>query len=107
MMEELQFPLNFDHCPNCGSTKRLAETVAKQEKEKGKISEDTHVVMVSYQTLVADPRKMILTVPIISTFVDICADCGTLYCVHAELGMASPSMPYPKSGVPPFGGGRG
>jgi len=91
-MEELKFPIDFDSCPNCGSTRRLAEEVMRKEKDKGKVGEDTKPFAFSGQSLMADPRKTFLSAPILLTFYDVCADCGTVYCVHAELGTATPQM---------------
>ena len=91
-MEELKFPVDFTSCPNCGSTRRIAEEVMNREKEKGKIGQEAKTFAFMQQSLIADPRKPFIAAPILLTMYDICADCGTVYCVHAELGTATPKM---------------
>lgn len=107
MTEELKFPLEFNTCPSCGGTKRLAETVMQQEKEKGKIGEDVKAAIFSPPPVVIiDPRRMSLSSPVIITRFDICIEeqddgtlCGTLYCIRADLGTATPGVKPPK--MPP------
>ncbi len=105
MTEELKFPLKFTKCPICGSTRRLAEELVKQEKEKGKIGLDANAFLFQQQTLIMDPRKVILSFPVCITFYDACLDCGTTYCVHAELMQGAPQMKQPPLGgnMRPFG----
>jgi uncharacterized Zn finger protein len=85
MEQELQFPIEFTNCPCCGSTERLAEIIANQEKEKGKISKTAHGAVIVQKSVIADPNRLALSAPVLVTFLDICANCGTVYCVHAEL----------------------
>lgn len=105
MPEELKFPLNYTKCPVCGSTKRVAETLVKQEQEKGKIRPGVNTFLFMQQTLVMDPSKILVSVPVLLTFYDVCLDCGTVYCVHAELGQGTPQMKQPPPGgnMRPFG----
>jgi len=91
-MEEVKFPIDFDSCPNCGSTRKLAEEVMRKEKDKGKVGEEAKPFAFFGQSLMADPRRPFISAPILLTFYDVCADCGTVYCVHAELGTATPQM---------------
>ena len=93
MIEELKFPLKFDSCPNCGSTKRIAGSVAEQEKEKGRIGKDAQGFIQKLSAIITDPRIAALQAPIVIAFMDICSDCGTYYCVLAQLGTATPGPP--------------
>jgi len=104
MEEELKFPLEFKTCPNCGSTRRVAGTIAEQEREKGKISKEVQACIKQVTCIIADPRMVTLQAPAIIAFVDICADCGTMYCIRAQLGTATPSSPSGKGpGMKDFG----
>jgi len=87
----LKFPLDFNECPSCGSTKRVAETVLNQEKEAKRISANARAAIHVAKSMIADPRIMGLKAPVIISFWDICADCGAVYCVHTELGTATPT----------------
>jgi len=104
MEEELKFPLEFNECPNCGSTRRVAGIIAEQEREKGKIGKDAQMALHQFTSIIADPRMVTLQAPAIIAYVDICADCGTLYCIHAQLGTAAPGSSQGKgSGMKGFG----
>ena len=107
MPEELKFPLEFTACPVCGSTRKLAEELVKQEQEKGKIGADANPFLFQQQTLIMDPRKVILSFPVLISFYDVCLGtddkpCGTVYCVHTELVQGAPQMKQP----PPSGNMR-
>lgn len=93
MAEELKFPLEFKECPNCGSTKKVAGTIAEQEKKKGKISKEAQACIQQVTCIITDPRMVPLQAPVILIFLDICADCGTVYCIRAQLGVATPKPP--------------
>lgn len=88
--EEIKFPLEFTQCPSCGSTKRIAAMLLEKEKEKGKAGKDTTGIIQTIQAIIADPRHIVLSAPVVMALVDICADCGTLYCILAQTGTATP-----------------
>ena len=91
--KELKFPLTWSKCPNCGSTRRIAGEIIEQERKKGRIGEGvTAVSFVAPPIMIADPRKIILASPMLMTFYDVCADCGTLYCVRAEMKTVTPKI---------------
>jgi len=102
--EELKFPLSFDQCPNCGSERKIAGEILKQEKEKGKISPGVKAFISTSNSVIADMGRTWLSAPIISTFYDVCGDCGTYYCIHAELGIATPQLGQQPPQVKGFGG---
>ena len=64
----------------------------EQEKEKGKAGPDTRGILQVIQTIVADPRRAILQAPGLAAYVDMCLDCGTLYCVRVDGGKVTPQM---------------
>ena len=111
MPDEIKFPLTFERCPNCGGTRRLAQSILEQEKEKGKIlgEEVKAAIFTPPPTIITDPRAISLSSPAIVTHYDVCIEkvgdglCGTLYCVRADLGRATVGQA-PKgfpSGFPP------
>ena len=112
-MTELQFPIDFTCCPNCGSERRVAETVTNEEIEKGNLKPEHKTPFIASRALIFDPSsmKLVLGEKIVTAlygFIDICADCGTVYARHIEKGQAVVGielMP-PKGQVPP-GFGRG
>lgn len=96
MTEELKgiFPLDVTKCPNCGSERTLAKEVLKEEKAKKKVNPASNAFLFQHSSLITDNTKPVLSVPIILSFFDVCAEkeCGTVYCVHAELKMAVPGL---------------
>ena len=89
MEEKQEFPKTFDKCPVCGSTRRLAGMIGEQEKAKHKLMANTPVFLNQLQTIVADQAIPSSTVPVLITSLDVCADCGTLYCIRADVGTAT------------------
>lgn len=92
---EIIFPIAHTICPVCGSFKQIANEVLKGEIEKGKAGWDSHAYLFNYQSGIVDQRKPILSMPVIFTFYDACVDCGTVYCIRAELNQAMPQMKKP------------
>lgn len=104
MVEELKFPLSWTKCPACGSEARVGEIMLKNEQEKGRVGLDAKPHLFHEQTLFADPRKPILSIPVVYSFYDVCADCGMVYCIHMEKAEARPQMgPPPGGNMRPFG----
>lgn len=91
--KELKFPKDFTECPNCKSTKLIAAEVLRMEREKGKISPHiTNAFLFQHQSAVLDPSRTVLSAPIILTFFDACAKCGTVICVHADVKTGVPGV---------------
>lgn len=90
----VQFPMEFTACPQCGETQRMADSVLQDLKDKGKARKDLKAFLYNHVGAVQDPTKTNLTVPVIYSFFDACINCGTVYCVHAEVrqGTAAPSQ---------------
>ncbi len=101
-MEEIKFPLSFTQCPVCGSIRRVANEILNSEKEKGKVGLEISAFLFQHQSLIADARKTILSAPMITSMYDVCVDCGTVYCIHVQVGTAVPGA---APGKPPSGSG--
>ncbi len=89
----------FSQCPVCGSTERIVETETKKEIEAGNIRPNMRVPASISQSQVLDVhnQKILLTrrqFPMMIGFYDICASCGTLYCVEIakNIGILEPKM---------------
>ena len=70
-------------CPICGSTERIVDYVAGQEKEKGVVKPDTFLCSRVSQHVVVQPGQPPVagrTAPLIVAKYDFCAKCGQEYC---------------------------
>jgi len=108
---ELRFPIEFTECPTCGSKRRIAEMVTKEEIEKGNLKPGQRTPIIASRCLIFDPTSLQILVPkkevlMLSVFLDACADCGTLYCIHIEKGVGVIGTQPPSGEIPP-GFGRG
>jgi len=81
----------FAHCPNpnCGSTRRFAEEVAKEQREKGAMGEGLKYGLYQIGGPILDPRKvnqMLVETMVPETFalLDVCMDCGCVYAIRLE-----------------------
>ena len=97
--EDIKFPLEFTRCPNCDSDRRVASVVLKQEISKGKMPENSRAWITRLASAIGQPKIIGARVPVVQVFLDVCADCGTVYCIHAVLGevaqAANPPKPNP------------
>jgi len=100
--EKSRFPMTFDKCPSCGSTARVAGMIGEEEKAKGKIRKAGIAVAFIQQVVISDPSIFVLSAPALITYYDICAECGAVYCVLAQLGKAQPQMKAGSGLPPPF-----
>lgn len=115
MPEEVKFPLTFSQCPNCGSERKVAKSIVDEEIAAGKLPWDTKGIIMEVKNIYFDPNpKLVATkieAPAVRAFMDICADCGTFYCVYAEKGKVQLQgkimRGQPPPGQSPFGGGSG
>lgn len=93
----IKYPKKFDVCPNCGSMVRVIETETREEasKEGGAIGIDTKTGCLMTQTGIYDPTRTGIIapkkIPVIMARYDICADCGTVYCVEVQKSEATAS----------------
>lgn len=89
----------FDRCPGyrevegvlqpCGSTRRFAGEVTKEQREKGAIGEGLRYGLYQIGGPILDPRKvnqMLLEtmVPVTLALLDVCMDCGCVYAIRLE-----------------------
>ena len=95
MPEEVKFPITHQECPNCGSTRLIANEVLKREIKKGRMKVGANAFLVQYSSAITDPTLSALSFPVIISFFDACWDCGTMVCVHAMLQTAVPGMKQP------------
>ena len=109
-----QIIAEFDCCPQCGSTRRLAEEVAEEQREKGMMGKGLKYGLHQLGGPILDPRrvnKMLVgtKVPTATALLDVCLDCGNVYAVRLERGevplkgiIAQPGQP-PPGIMPPTG----
>ncbi len=95
-MTEDNVILKIDKCPNCGSHRRLHE----EEMEpiiKGRVGLTVQAAIL--QVILFDPQGILpLSAPVLMSRMDICAECGTYYCVEAK------KVTVPLTVQPPQGG---
>lgn len=89
----MEYPVKFSKCPVCGSEKRIVEAEAQQEIKSGKLPEGAMVPAILTKSFLYDPKNITNFVAkreilVILTCCDICAECGTLYCVEAQKQVA-------------------
>lgn len=109
-MVEIKFPIDFTNCPNCGSERRIAESVTNEEIAKGSLKLGQKTPFIVSRAVIFDPTVKLFgkkALVLLGIF-DVCADCGTVYCIHAEKGTGTvePQIPPPTDRMPP-GFGRG
>ena len=74
---------NFTECPNCGGKNTLAGDTLQKQIEEGKMPKESKAFIYQHQSVIAKQSGW-LSAPMIITFFDVCSDCGTVYCIHAE-----------------------
>jgi len=70
----------------------MAKEVLESEHAKGKAKLALNAFLFQHQSLIANPDMKFLSAPVIMSFFDACTDCGTMYCIHAEVQTAVPGM---------------
>ena len=94
----MEYPKKFDVCPHCGSMARVVEQEVKAELAKGNVRIAEKVGVITFQTTIFDPGQVNIIAPkefpVIMSRFDICADCGTFYCVEVDraVGKATPEI---------------
>ena len=86
-----QTTLDFNNCPVCGSTEKLAESAANYMKEKGWASEGFHFCIQFVGGMPIDKPlenkiPMGSVIPEIAAFTDICLNCGNVYATRIVRG---------------------
>ncbi|MCK9435744.1 MAG: hypothetical protein M0Q12_00885 [Synergistaceae bacterium] len=100
MTEELKFPLEFKKCPVCGSERRVADILRDQEVEKKKINPHLLMAIQALNVAICDPTRPVLSSPVITAILDVCADCG---CYYAKFVNVHDQVLQMKGGPPPGG----
>lgn len=88
MEKEIKFPLIFNKCPNpkCGSTRTVISEIRKQYSPKVEGEPDQALTVIA--TPVASRAEMLfgnIAVPWLEEWLTTCADCGTVYCMMANV----------------------
>lgn len=88
LLKPNDFPvLDFNKCPACGSGKRVAGEVIADQIKKGRMPVTANAYLFTYQSIIAIGNKWI-SAPVVVSFYDVCWDCGTVYCIHVDVGTA-------------------
>ena len=88
--------LEFNKCPVCGSESRVAGTIIQEEISKGKVGNNVIGATTIMQTALVDPTKSMLTAPILTALIDICTNCGALYCFRVDVRQEPIQFQMPK-----------
>lgn len=84
--EKLTFPIIRDRCPNCACKETIA---SKMARELGlPITPQTGIININ--TMFPHPIVHAPVVPAVLSTLDICVDCGTVYCRYVTMGIAQP-----------------
>ena len=116
---KVKLPMEFNSCPNCGSTERVIESAVAGAVERKEMEPVPNIFAFASQTPIFDvSRAQTIVVarkqvPVIFIGYDVCCQCGTMYAVKVEqhtgvIDMKPGPGPGPGQGqMPPgFGGGR-
>jgi len=93
----IEYPKKFDICPNCGSMVRIieAESMEEASKKGGVMGVGVKTGCLITRSAIFDPSKVGVIAPkkvsVVVARYDICADCGTLYCVEVQKGEGTAS----------------
>lgn len=91
--------LNFTQCPNCASKKRLAYETLRKEIDAGKMPKNSNSYIFKHESVIAKDMNW-FSAPVILSFFDMCTECGTVYCIHAEVKLAIQGAKMPNQGMP-------
>ena len=93
------YPIKFDKCPVCGSTRCIVEEEVNKEIEAGNLKEGSKIPALISQSKMFDPNSNITIfstrhVTVLIGFYDVCTDCGTLYCkeMQKQVAVVKPYM---------------
>ncbi len=95
-MAEPKLLASFPRCPNCGSESTISELGCADLKERGIIPKYEKTRLRVETVPLQQPLMAGVTVPVIVTEFDVCANCGLERCVRSSLVQAPV-----QSAVPP------
>ena len=75
----------YNECKVCGSKETISGRVKDEEVEKGKVRPELNTFLQQTQVAIMDVGKTTLTVPLITAWIDACAECGTLRVVRYDV----------------------
>jgi hypothetical protein len=81
--ERYTWTKTWDKCPNCGSERRVTDTVREELIQDGKWRPEVASVAINQPVPMIDPGKQVLSFPLIMANIDICEECGTLWAYRA------------------------
>jgi hypothetical protein len=108
MSNDKRIIAEFDRCPNCGSSEKLMESIADEQRKKGLIGKDVKYGLHELGGPVLDGRmvgKLLIgsKVPEAYCLLDCCLACGTIYATRITRGeLPAYSRRKPGKGLPPF-----
>ena len=91
-MDNIEYPLNFGACPNCGSDRLMANEMIRELKCEGKARLDIKACLFRYTSIIGDSTMKTVSTPVIVTSYDACVDCGTVFVVSARRGIATSGL---------------
>ena len=89
--KKIAFPVLFDHCPTCGCKDRLGEAAMQELRDNGMLPKEAFKDGMWWQMPMLDqahPPTILaptFTIKVATTFFDICAECGTVYCTKFDM----------------------
>lgn len=114
---KMTLPVVFNKCPHCGGTKLLARDYLNQLRDEGAIHKDSFKGSLQHQIPLVDQAHpptilaQVIKIKVLVVQFDVCADCGTMYCVNFECKEApaqmQPMPPQPAQGFRNFPGQKG
>jgi hypothetical protein len=83
----------FPTCPVCGGTSTIAKELAQEDIDTGKIPAGVELALVQTILPLVGPAAAnglviqgVKPITVIVALCDVCATCGTMYCIKAEKG---------------------
>ena len=76
----MELPINFVACPVCGD----GETCARLACQEIDVPEGVTVAFAQEIIFLKPPQLATVSVPALIAYYDVCANCGTRYCVKVE-----------------------
>lgn len=107
----MEYPIKFNVCPCCSSPRRIIEEETLAEIAAGRLKAGARIPALVTQSALYDPKSMSTLlirkqIAVMVGFYDVCAVCGTLYCVEMQK-QSTVVDPQVQKNMPPMGDGKG